>query len=104
MVGGKYIDGQYIMQMKSLNKEPMEHGRSRVFQEHVEALTKDGLIESKVLIISKYFTVFENYRKVSFNIASEASYVYDLSRQEFIQNAKKKLIWLVFKNLKLAIK
>ena len=63
MVGGKYIDGQYIMQMKSLNKEPMEHGRSRVFQEHVEALTKDGLIESKVLIISKYFTVFENHRK-----------------------------------------
>ena len=50
MVGGKYIDGQYIMQMKSLNKEPMEHGRSRVFQKHVEALTKDGLIESKVLI------------------------------------------------------
>ena len=63
MVGGKYIDGQYIMQMKSLNKEPMEHGRSRVFQKHVEALTKDGLIESKVLIISKYITVVENHRK-----------------------------------------
>ena len=63
MVGGKYIDGQYIMQMKSLNKEPMEHGRSRVFQEHVEALTKDGLIQSKVLIISKYITVVENHRK-----------------------------------------
>ena len=30
----------------------------------------------------------ENYRKVSFNIASEASYVYILSRQKFIENAK----------------
>ena len=74
MVGGKYIDGQYIMQMKSLNKEPMEHGRSRVFQKHVEALTKDGLIESKVLIkTSQWLKITE---KVSFYIASEASYVY----------------------------
>ena len=33
-------------------------------------------------------TVFENYKKVSFNIASEASYVYILSWQNIIKNAK----------------
>ena len=35
----------------------------------------------------KKFTVFENYRKVSFNIASEASYVYILSGQKLSKNA-----------------
>ena len=33
-------------------------------------------------------TVFENYRKVSFNIASEVSYVYILRGQKLIKNAK----------------
>ena len=33
--------------------------------------------------------VFENRKKVSFNIASEASYVYILSGQKFIKNARK---------------
>ena len=37
--------------------------------------------------------------KVSFNIASEASYYYILS-----QNAKKGQFWRVFENLKLAVK
>ena len=32
--------------------------------------------------------MFENHKKVSFNIASEASYVYILSGQKFIENAK----------------
>ena len=33
-------------------------------------------------------TVFENHRKVSFDIASEASYIYILSGQKLINNAK----------------
>ena len=33
--------------------------------------------------------VFENHKKVSFNIASEASYVYILSGQKFTKNVKK---------------
>ena len=41
--------------------------------------------------------MFENHKKVSFNIASEASYVYILSGQKFIKNAKNE-------KLKLAIK
>ena len=33
-------------------------------------------------------TVFKNHKKVSFIIASEASYVYILSRKKFIKNTK----------------
>ena len=43
------------------------------------------------------FTVFENHRKkVSFNIASEASYVYILNGQKLIKNAKKISFWRIF--------
>ena len=42
--------------------------------------------------------------KVSFNIASEASYVYILSGQQLIKNAKNGTFWRVFENLKLAVK
>ena len=42
--------------------------------------------------------------KVSFNIASEASYVYILSGQKIIKNTQKESIWRVFEKLKLAFK
>ena len=42
--------------------------------------------------------------KVSFNIASEASYVYILSRQKFIKYAKNGQFWRVLENLLLAVK
>ena len=42
--------------------------------------------------------------KVSFDIASEASYVYIMSGQKFIKNAKNGTFWRVFENLKLAVK
>ena len=42
--------------------------------------------------------------KVSFNIASEASYIYILSGQKVIKNAKNGPFWWVFENLKLAVK
>ena len=48
--------------------------------------------------------MFENHRKISFNIASEASYIYILSGQKLNKNAKKGPIWRVFENLKLAVK
>ena len=48
--------------------------------------------------------MFENQeKKVAFNIASEASYVYILSGQKFIKNTQNGPIWLVFENLKLAV-
>ena len=42
--------------------------------------------------------------KVSFKIPSEASYVYIVSGQKLIKNAKNDPIWRVFENLKLAVK
>ena len=42
--------------------------------------------------------------KVSFNIASEASYVYNLNGQKFIEKCQNGPFWRVFKNLKLAVK
>ena len=42
--------------------------------------------------------------KVSFNIASEASYVYILSGQKLIKNAKNGQFWRVSENLKFALK
>ena len=44
--------------------------------------------------------MFENHKKVAFNIASEASYVYILNGQKFIKNAKV----VIFEKLKLAVK
>ena len=43
-------------------------------------------------------------QKVTFNIASEASYVYILSGQKLIKNAKNGPFWRVFENMKLADK
>ena len=42
--------------------------------------------------------------KVSFNVASEASYVYILSGQKLIKNAKNGPVLPVFENLKLTVK
>ena len=42
--------------------------------------------------------------KVSFNIASEASYVYIFSGQTFIEKCHNGHFWRVFENLKLAVK
>ena len=42
--------------------------------------------------------------KVSYNIASKASYVYILSGQKILKNVKNGPFWRVFENLKLAVK
>ena len=50
-------------------------------------------------------TVFKNHKKkVSFNIASKKSYLYILSGQKFIKNAKNGPFGRVFENLKLLVK
>ena len=49
--------------------------------------------------------MFENCRKVSFyDIVSEASYVYILSGQKLIKNAKNGPFRWLFQNLKLVVK
>ena len=47
---------------------------------------------------------WKSQKKVSFNIASEASYVYILSGQKLIKNAQNGPFWRDFGNLKLAVK
>ena len=49
-------------------------------------------------------TMFEIIKIVSFNIASEASYVYILSGQKLIKNVKNGQFWRVFENLIFAVK
>ena len=58
-------------------------------------LVFDKTITSRCLKISE---------KVSFNITSEASYIYMLSGQKLIKNAKNAPFWRVYQNLKLAVK
>ena len=48
--------------------------------------------------------VWKSQKKVSFNIASETSYVYILSGQKLIKNPQNCPFWRVFENLKLAVK
>ena len=48
-------------------------------------------------------TVFENHKKVSFNIASQASYIYILRGQKFMKRAQNGQLWRVFENLKFAV-
>ena len=54
------------------------------------------IIASTMVSHCQHCTEFENHWKVSFNIASEASYVYILSGQKLIKNAKNGPFWRVF--------
>ena len=53
------------------------------------------------LTITRCLKIIE---KVSFNITSEASYVFIMSGQTLIKNAKNGQFWRVFENLMLAVK
>ena len=61
-----------------------------------------------IINVSNAFTTLpqclEIIEKVAFNNASEASYVYILSRQKFMKNAKNGPFWRLFENLKIAVK
>ena len=63
-----------------------------------EGTKKTAFLRSK---IARCLKITE---KVSFNIASEASYGYILSGQKLIKNAKNGPFWRVFENLKLGVK
>ena len=62
--------------------------------------------ELEYTVDSLFWVIKESFwdPTVSFNIASEASYVYILNEQKFIKNAKNGPFWRVFENLKLAVK
>ena len=58
-------------------------------------------LKKYISIVSRCLKITE---KVSFNIASEASYVYIMRGQKLTKNAKNASFWRVFENLKLAAK
>ena len=67
----------------------------------------------RISIFLKGFSTFSDFtkarclkisEKVSFNIASEASYIYILSGHKLIKNTKNGSFWRVFENLKLAFR
>ena len=59
-------------------------------------LTEFGRCSPPIKTIKKTSHCLKITQKVSFNIASEASYVYILSGQKFIKNAKNGTFWRVF--------
>ena len=56
------------------------------------------------LLEKETHSVWKSQKKSQFNIASEASYIYILRGQKFINKAKNGPFWRVFENLKLAVK
>ena len=54
--------------------------------------------------LSAKHSVWKSQKKVSFNIASEESYVYILSGQKLIKNGEKGQFGEFFENLKVVIK
>ena len=72
---------------------------------HFESFLANGFpMIFDLLELSTYSRCLKITEKVSFNIASEASYVYILSGQKFLKNAKNGQFWRVFENLKFAVK
>ena len=57
-----------------------------------------------VICIRKITGGLKITEKVTFNVVSEASYVYILSGQKFIKNAKNDQFWRAFEKLKLTVK
>ena len=58
-------------------------------------------MQTLVIIVTWCLKITE---KVSFNIASEASYNYNLNGQKFDKNVKNGPFWRVFETLKLEVK
>ena len=67
-----------------------------------QVIPHQGLQRQQQGVQTSFTRCLKSIEKVSFNIASEASYVYILRGQKLIKNAKNAPFWQVFVNLKLA--
>ena len=76
--------------------------RTRKIRQSLRRL--QGLIYRLIWKAIKFARGLTITERVSFNVASEASYVYILSGQMLIKNAKNGPFWRVFENLKLVVK
>ena len=71
---------------------------------NISDITFWGVVKDREQNLFQFCKSKSQKKKVTFNIASEASYVYILSGQKLIENAKNGPFWRVFENLKLAVK
>ena len=74
------------------------------FQNFLTCAVKRNLRSMPKLLVFPSTQCLKIAQKVSFNIVSEASYVYILSTQKLIKNAKIISLRQFFENLKLAVK
>ena len=58
----------------------------------------------KVTLLRTQSQCLKITEKVAFKIAGDASYLYILSGQKFIKNAKNSQFWRILEDLKLAVK
>ena len=75
--------------------------QSSTFQRSQDTIVSTVCIMPKISNLSRCLKIAEI---VSFNIKSEASYVYILSGQKSIKNAGNGPFWRVFENLKVSVK
>ena len=68
----KDVDGEDVVEVESLDEEPVEHGRAAVLQQHVEALAEVGLQEKKPLGIHFVTQDEENGPQCAHPISVEA--------------------------------
>ena len=88
----------------SKKKEMLIAGKIPFLNELLQSRTKIRILICRFIFQFSWSRCLKITQKVSFNIASEASYVYILSGQKFIKNAKNGEFWRAFENLKLAVK
>ena len=75
-----------------------------IYKYHTYKVSIERHLYSSKLTFTYVHTVLKMTEKVSFNIASKASYVYILNGQKLIKNEKNYPFWRVFENLKPAVK
>ena len=76
--------------------------QSMQFSVQFQVLSQFGRTLLRAALCATLSQCLKITEKVSFNIASEASYVYILSGQKLTKNAKNGPFWRVFENLKFA--
>ena len=99
-----HLRGNFWSLEKTLKFNPIYHLSAKMITRILCYLLLKFVIFASLARTEKQALYLKITEKVSFNIASEASYLYILSGQKLIKNAKNGPFWRVFENLKLAVK
>ena len=99
---GDFSSGSVRPNQKILVRSTTSENRSSSKRKYITySISKSNHLKFYIFYDTQCLEITE---KVSFNLASEASYIYISSGQKFIENAKTWSIWWVFENLKLEVK